>query len=122
MIFDNGINDDKTMCSYWDRTLVAFSVNAPKGYGNPFSFTEGDIILNLKWFDSCKEFMHKAMEKVPLRGRYSYSSNRIDLGSGALKRLKKSYERFLYMAAKYPLKDGNGFIPPTYAVKQISDK
>jgi hypothetical protein len=28
---------------------------------------------------------------------------------------EKSYERFLYMAAKYPLKDGNGFIPPTYA-------
>ena len=46
----------------------------------------------------------------------------IDLGPTALERLKKSYQRFLYMAAKYPLKDGNDFIPPTYAVSILLDE
>ncbi len=113
---------DKPICSYWDETNFTFSTNSPNDYENPFSFTEGDIILDLKWFNACKEFMHKAIDKVSICGYYSRSPDRIDLGSGALKRLKKSYERFLYMAAKYPLKDGNGFIPPTYAVKHFSDK
>jgi hypothetical protein len=52
-----------------------------------------------------------------LEDRYfSNSPTKIDLGSEALKRFKKSYERLLYMSTKYPLKDRNGFIPSTYAI------
>ena len=63
--------------------------------------------------------MSNVIDKIPIRDDYDYfyKPSRIDLGSGAWKRLKKSYERFLYMAAKYPLNDGNGFVPPTYAVR-----
>jgi hypothetical protein len=64
--------------------------------------------------------MANAREKIAIRRGYNLY-DRIDLKPGAMKRLKKSYERFLYMAAKYSLKDGNGFIPPTYAVKHFSD-
>jgi hypothetical protein len=65
--------------------------------------------------------MCDALQKVPIENSYGRArSTKIDLGSGAMKRLKKSYERFLYMAAKYPLKDGNGFVPPTYAVNYFS--
>jgi hypothetical protein len=109
-------DDDEPTYSYWDKTHFEFSSNPPNEYENPFSFTEGDIILDGKWFEFCKQFMYDALDKVAIQGRVFRSLTHIDLGSGALKRLKKSYERFLYMPAKYPLKDGNGFIPPTYAV------
>jgi hypothetical protein len=36
-----------------------------------------------------------------------------------IQRLKKSYERFLYIAAKYPLNVGYEFVAPTYAVNMI---
>ena len=101
---------------YWDKTDFEFSSTASQEYENPFSFTEGDIILDGKWFDMCKQFMSNTIKKVSIQNRYCDGSTQIELGLGALRRLKKSYERFLYMAAKYPLKDGNGFIPPTYAV------
>jgi hypothetical protein len=108
--------EDEQTYSYWNKTHYEFSAKTPKDYENPFSFTEGDIILDGKWYDLCKQFMCNAIDKVPIRNDYRFDKTEgIDLGSGALKRLKKSYERFLYMAAKYPLKDGNGFIPPTYA-------
>ncbi len=55
--------------------------------------------------------MYYALDKISIQGRIFRSLTHIDLGVGALKRLKKFYERFLYMAAKYPLNDGNGFIP-----------
>ncbi len=108
----------KSEYAYWDETNFEFSLNPPNDYENPFSFTEADIILDLKWFDMCKHFMANALDKVANRFRFFHKPyNVIDLRLGPLKRLKKSYERFLYMAAKYPLKDGNGFIPPTYAVR-----
>ncbi len=107
---------NKPIYSYWDKKYFEFSLNSLDDYENPFSFTESDIILDGKWFDLCKEFMFNAIEKVSNHVRYFLRPTEIDLESEALKRLKKSYERFLYMAAKYPLKDGNGFMPPTYAV------
>ncbi len=113
---DELTNNKEPIYSYWDKTHFKFSSNSPNDYENPFSFTESDFILDGKWFDLCKEFMSKAIDKIPHGNNYFYKPSGIDLGSGALKRLKKSYERFLYMAKKYPLKDGNGFIPPTYAV------
>jgi hypothetical protein len=62
--------------------------------------------------------MSNAIKKVPTRDLFAFdeSDDGINLDSDALERLKKSYERFLYMAAKYPLKDGNGLVPATYAV------
>ncbi|CAF1156312.1 unnamed protein product [Rotaria sordida] len=54
--------------------------------------------------------------QVDVEHSYYHSSKKIDLSVGAMKRLMKSYERFLYMAAKYPLIDDNGFVPPTYAI------
>ncbi len=112
-------NRTPSIYSYWDKTNFEFLSNAPNDYENPFSFTEGDFILDGKWLDLCKQFMSNAIEKIPVYNHYSHSPNRIDLESKTIKRLKKSYERFLYMAAKYPLKDGNGFIAPTYAVKHF---
>jgi hypothetical protein len=102
--------------SYWDKTYFEFSPQPPKDFENPFSLTEADIILDFNWLSMCKQFMRDALEKVPVRNNYRGRSTKIDLRQGAMIRLKKSYERFLYMAAKYPLKDGNGFVPPTYAV------
>ena len=102
--------------SYWDETYFNFTSQAPIDYTNPFSFTEADVLLDSKWFDLCKQFMSNAIDKVSPHIEYFRKSSELDLGKEALKRLKKSYERFLYMAAKYPLKDGNEFVAPTYAV------
>ena len=84
---------------YWYKTGFNFSSTESKDYENPFSFAEAD-----------------AAKKVPITGRVYNPSREIYLNVGAMKRLKKSYERVLYLAAKYPLTDGNGFVPPTYAV------
>ncbi|CAF4064257.1 unnamed protein product [Rotaria sordida] len=113
---DDLINQSQDAYSYWDQTFFEFSSNPPKQYENPFSFTEAEIILDDHWLDLCKTFMHDSLERVPIHGYYGRSRDYIDLGTGAMKRLKKSYERFLYMAAKYPLKDSNDFVPPTYAI------
>ncbi|CAF1421944.1 unnamed protein product [Rotaria sp. Silwood1] len=102
--------------SYWDKTQFYFSSRPPTDYENPFSFTEADIILDSRWLDMCKKFMFDTLKNVPVEHSYYHSSKEIDLSVGAMKRLMKSYERFLYMAAKYPLIDGNGFVPPTYAI------
>jgi len=108
----------KTVYSYWDKTYFQFSSNSPSDYENPFSFTEGDFILDGKWFNLCKKFMSDTRNKLSIWNRLFHKSTEInlDLESGTLKQLKKSYERFLYMATKYPIKDENEFIPPTYAV------
>ena len=102
--------------SYWDKTDFKFSSEAPIDFENPFSFTEAEVTMDGRWLDMCKDFMSAAWIKVPVRRRYDNQSRIIDLSAGAMKRLKKSYERFLYMAAKHPMTDGNGFVPPTYAV------
>ena len=106
--------------SYWDRSYFKFLSTPSKDYENPFSFTEGDLIMDGKWLDFCKQFMTDALKKAPISEYHRVKAGEINLESGAIQRLTKSYERFLYMAAKYPLKDGNGFIPPTYAV-QVSN-
>jgi hypothetical protein len=103
----------KEIYTYWDQTYFEFSSDPPKDYENCFSFTEADITLDGLWLDLCKQFMSDSIKRTPGVRR---SSNQLDLGGDAMQRLEKSYERFLYMAAKYPLVDGNGFVPPTYAV------
>jgi hypothetical protein len=81
--------DNKSIYSYWDKTHFKFSSNPPKDYENLFSFTEGDIILDGKWLESCNEFMSNAIDKHKDQDDYFYKPSEIDLGSGALKRLKK---------------------------------
>lgn len=106
--------------SYWDETNFTFPLTlSSDSHENPFSFTEADIILDGNWFDLCKKFMKEMVSQVSIQGYYR-DYDRIDLGTSALKRLKKSYERFLYMASKYPPLNGYNFVHPTYAVRQIS--
>ncbi len=104
--------------SYWDETHYKFSMESSKNYDdNPFSFTEADIILDGNWLSLCKQFMKDMVSKIPIQ-RY-HDSDRMDLGTSALKRLKKSYERFLYMSTKYPPTNGYSFVHPTYAVRSF---
>lgn len=116
----------QSLYSYWDQTYFQYSDQSPSDYENPFSFTEADFILDGKWLSLCEQFLSNTNKKK--RSIYNRLFNRtttttdIHLDENTLKRLKKSYERFLFMAAKYPLKDGHGFIPPTYAVNLSSTK
>ena len=114
---NNAASNVQEIYSYWDKTYFQFSSNPPRDYENPFSFTEGDILLDAKWLDLCREFISNANKKRSIWSRLFHKSTEINFEPETLKRLKKSYERFLFMAAKYPLEDeGNQFIPPTYAV------
>jgi hypothetical protein len=54
--------------------------------------------------------MYDTNKKLSIWTRFFNQSTEIDL------RLKKSYEKFLYMAVKHPFKYRNGFILATYAV------
>lgn len=103
--------------SYWDHTHFQFeSKSLANVHENPFSFTEADVILDGNWLTLCKRFMTEMKSKVSMRHYYNNNPGKIDLGTGAIRRLKKSYERFLYMAAKYPPTEGYTFTHPTYAV------
>ena len=103
--------------SYWDETTYNFASTVPANYGeNPFSFTEADVILDGNWLDLCKRFLGDMRTKVGVRNYYLDDSMSIDLGRGATSRLMKSYERFLYMATRYPPTNGYDYIHPTYAV------
>ena len=62
--------------------------------------------------------MKEMKSKTFVEGYYRDMDN-IDLGELALKRLKKSYERFLYLSRKYSPSNGYGFVHPTYAVMMI---
>ena len=103
--------------SYWDQTHVTFT-NKPSAmkYENPFSFTAADAILDGNWLDLCQRFMTEMRLKGSNRGYGYHNTNQIDLRPESLRRLMKSYERFLYMATKYPPSEGYAFIHPTYAV------
>jgi hypothetical protein len=103
--------------SYWDETHYSFATKSKNHDENPFSFTEADIILDGNWLDLCKKFMKDMLAAIPIQSRYYKNSYKIDLSSDALKRLTKSYERFLYMSTKYPPTKGYSFVHPTYAVR-----
>jgi hypothetical protein len=112
------LNSDINMnYSYSNNTHFEFSSESLKDYENPFSFTEGDIIIDGQWLDLFKKFMLDALKEAPVYSTFDHITQQIDLRCRGIKLLTKSYERFLYMAAKYPLQNGNGFILPTYAVK-----
>jgi hypothetical protein len=59
--------------SYWNETHFEFSSESPKNYENPFSFTEGDLIMDGKWLDFCKQFMSDAMNKAHVPDYYPYN-------------------------------------------------
>jgi hypothetical protein len=103
--------------SYWDKTFFQFLSNPPNSYENPFSFTEADVILDGNWLNLCKRFMSEMLSKMGDNIASFYASDALSLKATALKRLKKSYERFLYMTAKYSPNNQHDFIHPTYAVR-----
>ncbi|CAF1306571.1 unnamed protein product [Rotaria sordida] len=109
----------KTYYSYWDKTYFEYSLKSTKDFENPFSFAEDDINSDMNWLDECKNFMVDLQKKLSISNYYSYGLTKINLETTAMNGFTKSYEKFLYMAAKYPLKDGNSFIPPTYAIDII---
>jgi hypothetical protein len=104
--------------SYWDQTHFEFSSITHADYENVFSFAEADIILDGNWLDLCKRFMREMLSKVPSLnyGPIISIGKKIRLSAPEINRLKKSYERFLYMAAKYPAANGHVYVPPTCAV------
>lgn len=103
--------------SYWDRTHIQFtSKSSANTAANPFSFTEADVALDGNWLNLCKSFLNDMESKVSVSSYRDNDPNTINLSKGAIRRLKKSYERFLYMAAKCPPIDGYEFMHPTYAV------
>jgi hypothetical protein len=114
--FNSSIDISPTY-SYWDKTHFDFSSESSKNYENPFSFTESDLIIDGKWIIFCKKFMSNALKNALHNEDQGATWSEIDLEYEAMQRLKKSYERFLYIASKYPLKDQNSCIRPTYAVK-----
>lgn len=105
--------------SYWDESYYTFPSKSSNTDENPFSFAEADVILDGNWIDLCRKFMLNMLGKINI---HSFYRDDIDLSSSALKRLKKSYERFLYMATKYPPSNGYEFIHPTYAVSFFERK
>ncbi len=106
--------------SYWDKTYSIFSIEPTADYdANPFSFTEADVILDGNWLHLCQNFMNEMLSKVPISDYYRDATDGIDLNSSAIKRLKKSYERFLYLSIKYQPTHGYAFVHPTYAVRFI---
>ncbi|CAF3763973.1 unnamed protein product [Rotaria sp. Silwood1] len=105
--------------SFWDETYFQFSSYPLNDYENPFSFTEADIILDGNWINSCKTFMNIICSKMYINFWSFNPLKPIDLKSSAMKRLKKSYERFLYITAKYSLIKQYDLIHPTYAIDII---
>ena len=107
-------SDESLNYSYWDKTHFKFARKAPCDYKNPFSFTEIDIITDSNWLKSCKSFMRKS--SLNIKEFYRLSNDITNLTSCQLILLKKSYERFLYLAAKYPPQNQNEPLRATYAV------
>ncbi|CAF4835582.1 unnamed protein product [Rotaria sp. Silwood1] len=105
--------------SYWDGTYFQFRSYLLNDYENPFSFTEADIILDANWINSCKSFMNHICLQMYMDFWSFNPLKPIDLNSSAMKRLKKSYERFLYITAKYPPTQQYDLIHPTYAIDII---
>ncbi|CAF3747094.1 unnamed protein product [Rotaria sp. Silwood1] len=98
--------------SYWDDTSFRFAPELPNNYENPFSFVEADIILDSYWFELYRTDVYRVGLKIMT---YDSQAQQIALRS-TMKRLRKSYERFLYMTAKYSTMNGYDFIHPTYAI------
>jgi hypothetical protein len=103
--------------SYWDETYFDFATEIPTDYENPFSFTEADLIADSHWLNLYKSFMYEMRWKMSNGDAQFLLESNNELTSFDIKLMKKSYERFLYINAKYPASDGQISIYPTYAVR-----
>lgn len=63
-----------------------------------------------------KQFMSNVLKEAPINEYYRRHSDEIDLEDEAMERLEKFYEQFLYMAAKYSVKDGHSFVPSPFSL------
>ena len=98
--------------SYWDGIWCEFASELPINYENPFSFVEMDIILDSYWFELFRMDMYEVGLKIM---SHDFQIQQTALFA-AMKRLRKNYERFLYIVAKYSPRNGYDFVHPTYAV------
>jgi len=113
---DRGYRSLIPIYSYWDETYFQFATEIPNDYENPFSFTESDIITDSNWLNAYKTFMFEMRWKISNGNDQYLSNDNNNLDASAIKLLKKSYERFLFIAAKYPPTDKENFLHQTYAV------
>ncbi|CAF1520752.1 unnamed protein product [Adineta ricciae] len=98
--------------SYWDQTWFRFVPELSNNYENPFSFVETDVILDSYWFKLyCTEIYEVGMKIMINNSQTQHSALTL-----AMKRLRKSYERYLYLTSKYLTKNEYNFIHPTYAI------
>jgi len=88
---------------YWDKTSQELKLTNVTNFKNPFGFSKNDLIQDQEWFSNFKKFLNT---------EYWYPNKKF------FKRMEKSYERFLYLAAKYPPSSGQ-MIHPTYAIDFI---
>jgi hypothetical protein len=102
--------------SYWDETYFEFGTEISNDYANPFSFNESDIITDSNWLITYRTFMFEMQWKISNGNDRLLSKDNNNLDASTIKLLKKSYERFLFIAAKYPPTDRHNFIHQTYAV------
>ncbi|CAF3661931.1 unnamed protein product [Adineta steineri] len=110
---------DNEVYSYWDESFYEFLPKPPKDYKNPFSFTTDDILSDWKWLYLCKQYISRANKLSMGKEGFVHYPTYISLEPEVLEPLMKSYERFLYIAAKHPMKNKNGVIPPTPAIDII---
>ncbi|CAF1076920.1 unnamed protein product [Adineta ricciae] len=98
--------------SYWDKTHFQFAYQLVDNYQNPFSFVEEDIILDRYWFRLYSKDMYEVGMRI-IEYNPVAQPNALHL---AIKRLIKSYERFLYITAKYSSMNEYQSIHPTCAI------
>jgi hypothetical protein len=120
-------SESKVQClipfyTYWDETHFEFRTSVLNDYENPFSFTEFDILSDSNWYDSYKKIMFERWWTISQMNNVYIPKNDINLDPWTMKLLKKSYERFLYIAAKYPSTNGHDFTHPTHAASISSSQ
>ena len=98
--------------SYWDKTQFHFAQQLADNYENPFSFVQEDIILDRYWFRLYSRDMYEVGMRI-IEYNPAAQPNALYL---TIKRLIKSYERFLYITAKYASTNEYHCIHPTCAV------
>jgi len=104
--------------SYFDTNLSDIVTNIPSlnNWSSPFSFTENEVIMDLKWFPLCTKFV---LETEKSNSKGFYTLNNVSMTAIRVNRFRKSYEKFLYLSAKYPPRDSKDIIHPSYAIDII---
>jgi len=88
---------------YWNRTTVDLEKYKNSRWINPFQLTPENVIADRKWLAYYDQFIGE---------EFVYMEKRV------ITRALKAYERFLYMAAKYPPGSGE-LVHPTYVIDVI---